>query len=79
MTEFENSNIAAEETVDVTEETVAKKVHDMSKEEMVAELRNIVTEQRMNAHKEVAALKQALFAIRQREINDELDKFVSGV
>lgn len=76
MTEFENSNIAAEETVDVTEETVAKKVHDMSKEEMVAELRNIVTEQRMNAHKEVAALKQALFAIRQREINDELDKFV---
>lgn len=76
MTEFENSNIAAEETVDVTEETVAKKVHDMSKEEMVAELRNIVTEKRMNAHKEVAALKQALFAIRQREINDELDKFV---
>lgn len=51
-------------------------VHDMSKEELLAELRDIVEQKRLNSHREVTAIRQALYALRQREVADELNAFV---
>ncbi|MDE6272460.1 MAG: DUF349 domain-containing protein [Muribaculaceae bacterium] len=53
-------------------------VHSLTKEEIIARLRSIVEEKDVNAHKEVTALKQALFALRQREINEEMNAFVDA-
>lgn len=55
-----------------------KNVHSMSKEELLVELRLIVDNGNVNAHKEVVAIKQALFSIRQREINEEMNAFVEA-
>ncbi len=68
-----------EETVEMNEvETVPASVnyHALSKEELIDRLRKIVEEKDVNAHKDVVAVKQALFSIRQREINEEMNKFV---
>ena len=82
MTDAEKIIPVAEEKEVIVEATVnesdSKNVHAMSKEELLAELKNIVEEENVNAHKEVMALKQALFAVRQREINDELNAFVEA-
>ena len=51
---------------------------EATKEEIAAELRRILEEKDVNAHKEVTALKQALFALRQREINEEMNSFVEA-
>lgn len=56
----------------------AKDFHSMSKEELMAELRRIVEDKDVNAHKEVMALKQALFSLRQRETAEELSAWVEG-
>lgn len=66
------------EVADVLNEEDPKDVHSMSKEELVAALREIVAESRVNAHKEVATIKQALFALRQRELSDELNAYVDA-
>lgn len=63
----------------VEEETPAaeeKNVHTMSKEELIAALREIVETENVNAHKDVVAIRQALYSIRQRELNDELKAYV---
>lgn len=65
-------------TIAAEVESDPKNVHAMSKEEILDTLRNIVEKEEVNAHKEVLALKQALFAIRQREVNDELNAFVEA-
>ncbi len=62
----------------LTVEETPVNVHSLSKEEIISRLRNIVEEKDVNAHKEVTALKQALFAIRQREINEEMNSFVDA-
>ncbi|MBD5370555.1 MAG: DUF349 domain-containing protein [Bacteroides sp.] len=75
-----------QEVVAETVETVAidsadkpeKNVHAMSKEELVEALRTIIEEQNVQAHKDVLAIKQALFALRQREVNDEMLAFVEA-
>lgn len=56
----------------------AKNVHAMSKEELLAELRQIVESASVNAHREVMAIKQALFSLRQRELNEEMNAFVEA-
>lgn len=66
------------EVADVLNGEGPKDVHSMSKEELVGALREIVAESRVNAHKEVATIKQALFALRQRELNDELNAYVDA-
>ena len=40
-------------------EDTAKNVHAMSKEELLAELRQIVDNERVNAHRDVMSIKQA--------------------
>lgn len=64
----------AEAATEVTPESV--NFHSLTKEELLDRLRRIVEEKDVNAHKDVVAIKQALFSIRQREINEEMNKFV---
>lgn len=51
-------------------------IHDMDKQQLVDTLKVILEENRMNAHREVAAIKTAFFAIRNRETNAELMAFI---
>lgn len=74
----------AEEQTPMTSETTEivsnveenQNVHEMSKEELVGALRKIVENKDVNSHKEVTAIKQALFAVRQRELAEQLNAFV---
>ena len=72
---------AADEVCEVIVEPTAdesvKTLHEMSKPELIAELKRIVDAGEVNAHKEVAAIRQALFVTRQREVNAELEAFVA--
>lgn len=68
----------SEEVSDDTEtpdEVGTRKYFGMSKEELLAELRQIVAEESANRHKEVNAIKQAFFAIRKKEMEEEFRKF----
>ncbi len=81
MTDPEIINASMEEvSADVTPqpEEQPKNVHSMSKEELLAELRQIVATSQVNAHREVMAIKQALFSLRQREVNEEMNAFVEA-
>ncbi len=51
-------------------------IHNMSKEELVAAIKEIVDNDKMESHREVTALKQAFFAVRSRERLDELNAYV---
>ena len=55
-----------------------KNVHAMSKEELLADLRRIVETESVNSHRDVMTIKQALFALRQREVNEEMNAFVEA-
>lgn len=57
------------------EETGTRKYFDMTKEELIASLKEIVDTAGCNRHKEVNAIKQAFFAIRKKELEDEFQKF----
>lgn len=59
-------------------EEAAKNVHAMGKDELLAALRQIVETQSVNSHREVMAIKQALFALRQREVNEEMNAYVDA-
>lgn len=60
------------------EESAAKNYHSMTKQEMVEALRKIVAEGNMEAHKEVAAIKQAYYSLHNREMAAELEAFVAA-
>ncbi len=76
----EEEVIATAETVIVETEVTAVPeatgempgVHSMDKQQLVDTLKQILEENRMNAHREVAAVKSAFFALRNREMNAEL-------
>lgn len=68
----------SDEIAEVATTADEKNIHSLSKEELVAELRSIVEKEEVNSHKEVMAIKQALFALRQREINEEMNQFVEA-
>ena len=50
----------------------------MTKEQLVGALKEILEQNRLQAHKEVSLMKQALFNIRQKEIDAELEKFLDA-
>lgn len=52
--------------------------HNMSKSELNEAMRAILAEDRMDAHKEVTAIKQAFFNIRSRETMEEVSAFVEA-
>lgn len=57
------------------EETGTRKYFDMDKQQLIDELKEIVDTKGCNRHKEVNAIKQAFFAIRKKEIEDEFRRF----
>lgn len=67
----------AEEKEAVKEE-VAPNYSEMNKEELHEALKNIVSEERFQAHKEVSLIKQLFSGIRQKEIEEELKKFLNA-
>ncbi|MDE6340441.1 MAG: DUF349 domain-containing protein, partial [Muribaculaceae bacterium] len=52
--------------------------HVMSKEELNAVIREILAANRMEAHRDVTAIKQAFFNIRSRESLEEVNAFVEA-
>ncbi|MDE5774041.1 MAG: hypothetical protein K2H86_06260, partial [Muribaculaceae bacterium] len=82
-TVVEDTTIATPESANV-EATIEKSsdgalsVHEMDKQQLVDALRTIVDNNNVNSHKEVVSIKQALFALRQRELSDELNAYVEA-
>ena len=60
------------------DEPAARNYHTMSKTEMVDALRDIVSSGNMEAHKEVAAIKQAYYSLHNKELATELEAFVAA-
>ena len=52
--------------------------HTLDKEGLLAALREVVENERLDAHKEVSAMKQAFFNIRSRESLEEVSAFVEA-
>lgn len=61
---------------DAQQET--RRFHSMTKQELVDALRGILDSGNMDAHKEVAAIKQAFFNIKNKENLDELNAFIEA-
>ncbi len=86
----ERDNVCAEETspsLDIAavadqaegeKEEPVRNYHSMTKEEMVDALKEIVAAGDMEAHKDVAALKQAFYIFHNKQLAEELDAFVSA-
>lgn len=55
------------------QEEGTRRYYSMDKSQLLAELRAIVEKHEMNAHHDVAAIKQAYFSIRSKEIEAELE------
>ena len=70
--------VACAQQEDTANVQASADVHALSKEELLARLRDIVKSRSVNSHREVMAIKQALFSLRQREINDEMNAFVEA-
>lgn len=52
--------------------------HDMSKEELIDALKDIVDNDRMDRHKDVAAIKQAFHALRAKELDKQMADFLDA-
>lgn len=59
----------------LSDENDRHRFHKMSKEELVEALRAIVAENTGDKHKEVTAIKQAFYVIRNNELEAECEKF----
>lgn len=68
---------AADKAEDAKEEP-SPNYHSMSKPEMVEALRAIIAGGDMEAHKEVAAIKQAFYTLHNRQLSEELEAFVAA-
>lgn len=55
-----------------------RRFHQMSKEELLAELKAIVDENRLDSHREVASLKQCFFNIKSNEALEELNNHIEA-
>lgn len=60
------------------EKTDGRRIHSMSKEELRDVLKDIVDSDNMEAHKEVTAIKQAFFNLKNRENIELLDAYVEA-
>ncbi len=74
----EDISEATDRIEDAAEEETPMNYHNMSKAELNEAMRAILAENRMDAHKEVTAIKQAFFNIRSRETMDEVNAFVEA-
>ncbi|MDE6078285.1 MAG: DUF349 domain-containing protein, partial [Muribaculaceae bacterium] len=60
------------------EESVAKNFHAMTREEMIDALKEILSSGNMEAHKEVAAIKQAYYSLVNREATARLEAYIEA-
>ncbi len=63
----------AEESV--SEEVGTRKYFDMDKQQLISELKQIIDTDGCNRHKEVNAIKQAFFAIRKKDLEEEFRRY----
>lgn len=63
---------------DVKAEPEHPNYHEMDKEGLVETLKEIVAAGRHTAHKEVSLIKQIFFNLRQKETEEELNKFIEA-
>lgn len=66
------------EAADKDEEEESRSYHSMSKSEMVAELKKIIESGDLEAHKDVAAIKQAFYILHNKQLAEELEAFVEA-
>lgn len=52
--------------------------HEMTKDDLLAAMRDILANSRLTAHKDVSLIKQSLYNIRQKETEAELQKFLDA-
>lgn len=65
------------EIADEQKEDEVLNYHQMSKEELLAALRKILDDNNMEAHKDVAAIKQVFFNLKNRETMEAIEAFVA--
>lgn len=63
---------------DTADAVVAKNYHSMSKAEMIEALKQILLSGNLEAHKDVAAIKQAYYTLINRDATNELAAFVEA-
>lgn len=59
------------------EDAGTRKYFEMPKEQLLETLRQIVADKACDRHRDVNAIKQAFFALRRKELDDEFKAFVS--
>lgn len=75
--ETESPAEAISEATDTIEQKAdLRRYHSMTREQLVQALRDILGADEMNAHKDVQAIKQAFFVVKERENKELLEKFV---
>ena len=75
IADFADSETAAEE---VEEKVAEKSYHQMTKEELLNALKEIVAANELEKHKEVTAIKQSYYQIINKEREKERDEFVAA-
>lgn len=71
--------VAAEtKECDATEASEAPAYHNMTREEMAAALKEILASGNLEAHKEVAAVKQAYYSLLNREATARLEAYIEA-
>ncbi len=71
----------AEEAANAVAEDAAQedvKLYTLSKEQLVEELQAIVDANEVSAHKRVAAIKQAFYVLKNKEVEEEMAAFVEA-
>lgn len=77
--ETPQENAPAVQEAETAEKSVkTPNYHEMNKEELVEALKGILAESRLNAHKEVSLIKQVMMNIRQKETEEEMQKFLDA-
>ncbi|MDE7380623.1 MAG: DUF349 domain-containing protein, partial [Muribaculaceae bacterium] len=66
------------ESAEPDAESHLARLHELSKEELVGEMKEILDKDNMLAHKEVNLMKQRFFNIRKQETEAELNEFVAA-
>lgn len=66
------------EVVDEESEDTPRQFHSMSKEELVAAIKDVIETDSMESHRQVTAMKQAFFNIRNRERIEELNNHIDN-
>lgn len=75
--ETESPAEAISEATDTIEQKAdLRRYHSMTREQLVQALRDILEADEMNAHKDVQAIKQAFFVVKERENKELLEKYV---